>query len=132
LVYLYFTQPRKDPAIWQSNVSQTKSLLANRGLDPTAVFQDTVSAIMSNHNFRRMIVTPEHLNSASLDKAFAFYKQRFADANGFTFVLVGNFDVDKIRPLLEKYLGGLPSSGGAETYKNLGIQPPAGAITKNV
>jgi zinc protease len=79
-----------------------------------------------------MIVTPEHLAGASLDKAFAFYKQRFADANGFTFVLVGSFEVDKIKPLLEKYLGGLPSSGGTETYKDLGIRPPAGAITKNV
>ena len=132
LLYMYFTEPRKDPDIWQSNVSQTKSLLANRSLDPTAVFQDTVSATMSNHNFRRMVVTPERLNNASLDKAFAFYKQRFADANGFTFVLVGSFDEDKIKPLLEKYLGGLPSSDGTESYKNLGIHPPAGALTKEV
>ncbi|MBS1529816.1 MAG: insulinase family protein [Bacteroidetes bacterium] len=132
LVYMYFTEPRKDPDIWQSSITQTKSLLANRSLDPTAVFQDTVSATLSNHNFRRMVVTPEHLNSASLDKAFAFYKQRFADANGFTFVLVGSFDEDKIKPLLEKYLGGLPSSGGNENYKNLGIHPPAGALTKEV
>jgi zinc protease len=132
LVYLYFTEPRKDPNIWQSTITQTKSLLANRSLDPTSVFQDTVAATLSNHNFRRMVVTPERLNTANLDKAFAFYKQRFADANGFTFVLVGSFDAGKIKPLLEKYLGGLPSSGGSETYKNLGIHPPAGAITKDV
>jgi len=46
--------------------------------------------------------------------------------------LVGSFDADQIKPLLEKYLGGLPSSGGTETYKNLGIHPSAGAITKDV
>ena len=132
LVYLYFTQPRKDADIWQSSVAQTKSLLANRGLDPTSVFQDTVSATLSNHNFRRMIVTPERLNSASLDKAYAFYKDRFADAGGFTFTLVGSFDIEKIKPLLEKYLGGLPSNNRNETYKNLGIHAPAGQITKNV
>jgi zinc protease len=132
LVYLYFTAPRKDPDIWQSNISQTKSLLANRSLDPTNVFQDTVSATLSNNNFRRMVTTLDRLNAASLDKAYAFYKQRFADANGFTFTLVGTFDVDKIKPLLEKYLGGLPSSGGNENYKNLGIHPPAGKITKDV
>lgn len=132
LVYMYFTQPRKDPDIWQSNITQTKSLLANRGLDPGSVFQDTVSSTLSNHNFRRMVTTLDRLNSASLDKAYSFYKQRFADANGFTFVIVGSFDIDKIKPLLEKYLGGLPSSGGAETYKDLGIHPPTGAITKDV
>jgi zinc protease len=132
LVYLYFTAPRKDADIWQSNITQTKSLLANRSLEPTNVFQDTVSSTLSNHNFRRMVSTASMLDKASLDKAYNFYKQRFADANGFTFVLVGSFDVDKIKPLLEKYLGGLPSSGGAETYKDLGIHPVAGAITKDV
>ncbi|HTD39689.1 MAG TPA: insulinase family protein [Mucilaginibacter sp.] len=132
LVYLYFTQPRKDADIWQSNLSQTKSLLANRGLDPTSVFQDTVSATLSNHNFRRMVPTTERLNSASLDKAYSFYKDRFADANGFTFTMVGSFDADKIKPLLEKYLGGLPSAKGDETYKNLGIHIPAGQMTKEV
>ncbi|HZX59319.1 MAG TPA: insulinase family protein, partial [Mucilaginibacter sp.] len=126
------TQPRKDPDIWQSNITQTKSLLANRSLEPTNVFQDTVSATLSNHNFRRMVTTAALLDKASLDKAYSFYKQRFADANGFTFTIVGSFDVDKIKPLLEKYLGGLPSSGGNETYKDLGIHPPAGAITKEV
>jgi zinc protease len=40
--------------------------------------------------------------------------------------------VDKIKPLLEKYLGGLPSANHDETYKNLGIHIPAGQLTKNV
>jgi len=132
LVYLYFTQPRKDADIWQSSITQTKSVLANRSLDPTSVFQDTVSAVLSNHNFRRMVPSTERLDKASLDKAFAFYKDRFADANGFTFTLVGSFDIDKIKPLLEKYLGSLPSGKGDETYKNLGIHIPAGQLTKDV
>ncbi len=132
LTYLYFTQPRKDADIWQSNISQTKAFLANRNLDPQSVFQDTVSATLSNHNLRRMVTTTDLLNAASLDKAFNFYKDRFADANGFTFTMVGNFEVDKIKPLLEKYLGGLPSGSHEETYKNLGIHAPAGQITKIV
>jgi zinc protease len=132
LTYLYFTQPRKDADIWQSQITQTKSLLANRSLDPTSVFQDTVAATLSNNNFRRMVPTTERLSSASLDKAFSFYKDRFADANGFTFTVVGSFDIDQIKPLLEKYLGGLPSTNRNETYKNLGIHIPAGKITKNV
>jgi zinc protease len=132
LLYMYFTPPRKDADIWQSTITQTKSLLTNRSLDPTSVFQDTVAATLSNHNFRRMVVTPERLNSATLDKAYNFYKDRFADATGFTFTIVGTFDIEKIKPLLEKYLGGLPSANHDETYKNLGIHAPAGQITKNV
>lgn len=132
LVYLYFTQPRKDADIWQSQISETKSLLANRSLDPTSVFQDTVSATLGNYNIRRMVPTPELLSSANLDKAFSFYKERFADANGFVFTLVGSINEEQIKPLLEKYLGSLPSANRDETYKNLGIHAPAGLITKKV
>ena len=132
LIYLYFTQPRKDNDIWQSTISQTKSVLANRGLDPPSVFQDTISAVLSNYNFRGMVTKPERLNTASLDKAYDFYKSRFADASNFTFTLVGNFDIETVKPYLEHYLGGLPSTNGKETYKNLKIQPPAGEITKIV
>ncbi|PTQ99586.1 zinc protease [Mucilaginibacter yixingensis] len=132
LVYLYFTQPRKDADIWQSNMTQTKSVLANRSLDPSSVYQDTVVATLGNHSIRRMTMTAERLNQANLDVAYNFYKARFADASGFTFTLVGNFDVEKIKPLLEKYLGGLPATNSKETYKNLGIHAPAGKITKEV
>jgi zinc protease len=132
LIYLYFTHPRKDADIWQSNISQTKALLPNRALDPGSVYQDTVSATLSNHNFRDMVVTTDQLNSASLDKAYAFFKDRFADASGFTFTLLGNFDIETLKPYIEAYLGSLPSLNRKETYKDLNIHPPAGQITKTV
>jgi len=132
LIYLYFTQPRKDADVWQANISQTNALIANRGLNPGSVFQDTISATLNNHNFREMVVTPERLNKASLDKAYAFYKDRFADASSFVFTFVGNFDVPVLKPYIEAYLGGLPSTNRKETYKNLNIVPPAGQITKTV
>jgi len=131
-IYLYFTQPRKDADIWQGNINQTKALLANRGLDPGSVFQDTISSVLSSNNFRNMVTTPERLSAATLDKAYSFYKERFADASGFTFVFVGAFNPVLIKPLLETYLGALPSTNKKETFKNLKIQPPAGQITKTV
>ncbi len=132
LIYLYFTQPRKDADIWQSTLTQTKSVLANRSLDPQSVFADTVAATLSRGNFRRITPTAAQLDKASLDKAYAFYKSRFADASGFTFTLVGNFDVEQIKPLLEQYLGGLPSTNSHETFKDLGIRAPEGLVTKTV
>ncbi len=132
LIYLYFTQPRKDKDIWDANIDQTRSVLSTRGLDPGSVYQDTVSAVLSNYNFRGMVTTLPRLNAATLDKAYDFYKKRFADASGFTFTLVGNFNVETIKPYLEHYLGGLPSTNSKETYKNMNIEPPAGLITKTV
>ena len=132
LIYLYFTQPRKDPDVWQSTVNQTKSVLSTRSLDPQSIFSDTVSATLSSHNFRGMVVTQQQLATASLDKAYAFYQDRFADASGFVFNIVGNCDVKTLTPYLEAYLGSLPSTNSKTTYKDLAINPPPGQLTKTV
>ncbi|QQL49554.1 M16 family metallopeptidase [Mucilaginibacter ginkgonis] len=132
LVYLYFTQPRKDADVWQSNVEQYRSVLQNRSLDPQSVFSDTVTAVLSNHSFRRMTTTANQLDKVSLDKAYNFYKERFADAGDFTFTFVGNFDPEKIKPLLEQYLGSLPADAKHQSYKDLGIRTPMGKFTKSV
>jgi zinc protease len=132
LIYLYFTKPRKDADIWNGTISQTKALLANRTLDPQSVYQDTLSAVLTNNSIRGGATTIERLNKADLDKAFNFYKDRFSDASGFTFVVVGNFNPILIKPYLETYLGSLPSSNKKETFKNLKMYPAPGQITKTV
>jgi len=130
LLYLYFTQPRKDNDIWQSTISQTKSLLSNRGVNPANVYADTTAAVLGNYNPRAMTFTTAQLDAASLDKAYAFYKARFADASGFNFTFVGSFTKEQIIPYIEKYLGALPADHHNETFKNLGIHPPSGQVTK--
>ena len=57
-------------------------------------------------------MTPELVDQMNLDKSLAFYKDRFSDASDFTFVFVGSFDLAAMKPLVERYLGGLPSRIG--------------------
>jgi zinc protease len=68
----------------------------------------------------------------NLQRSFAFYKDRFADASDFTFVFTGSFDTATIRPLVERYLASLPSLKRHETWKNEGITPPKGVVEKVV
>lgn len=132
LTYLYFTAPRKDTEIFQSTISRSKAGLANRSTDPNSVFADTVAAVLGNYNLRRTGPSLDKLNQISLDRAFAIYTDRFADAGDFTFTFVGSFDPEVIKPLILQYLGALPAAGRKEEAKDLGIRPPAGRITKTV
>lgn len=132
LLYLYFTQPRKDAATWQDEIKQQKAAVMKRAIDPLSAYQDTASAILTNYNPRVRSFTINDLEAASLDKAYQFYKDRFADASGFTFTFVGSFDVKGIIPYLEAYLGSLPSTNKNETYKNWKIYPQAGKVTKTI
>jgi zinc protease len=132
LIYLDFTAPRFDPPAYQAFTAQIDQYLANRGADPDEVFGDTVSWTMASHDFRSRPLTKATWSEVNPEKALAFYKNRFADASDFTFVFVGNVDTLTLKPLVEKYLGSLPSIGRKETFKDNGGAPPKGIVDKVV
>jgi zinc protease len=96
------------------------------------VFSHAVDAALSRNSPRRQPETPATVGQWDLAKAMAFYKARFADASNFTFVFVGSFTVDAIKPLVETYVASLPATHARETWRDLGIQPPAGVVEKTV
>jgi zinc protease len=132
LIYLSFTSPRIDSTSFISFKTKVQNYLINRGASPEAAFQDTIQVTLGNYNYRRQPWTVNTLDGMDIDKSLNFYKARFADASGFTFVFVGNFDVEKIKPLIETYLGGLTSLNRGETWKDLKIFPPKGIVEKRV
>ncbi len=132
LIYLDFTAPRLDTAAFKAFTNQVQPYLANRGADPSSVFSDTVSWTMSQHDFRARPLSVATFSEVDPQKALAFYKDRFADASDFTFVFVGNVDLETLKPLVEKYLASLPATGRHETYKVVGHAPPTGVIEKVV
>jgi zinc protease len=132
LVYLRFTEPRADPTAFAAMASQAKALLANRGASPDVVFEQTIESALSGNSLRRTPETPATVNEWDLAKSMAFYKARFADAGSFTFVFVGSFTPDAIKPLVERYLASLPATHAHETWRDIGIAPPRGVVEKTI
>ncbi len=132
LIYLYFTAPRKDSTAFLAYMEQLRGSLENKSASPEAAFQDTLQVTMSRYHHRRRPWSMELLEEMDLGKSYAFYKDRFSDASDFTFVFVGNFDPDGIRPLVRTYLGGLPAMNRSESWKDVGVRPPQGVITKKL
>ncbi|MFL5508098.1 MAG: M16 family metallopeptidase [Gemmatimonadaceae bacterium] len=132
LVYLYFTQPRLDTSLVNTFIGRFKGVLANRSASPEAAFSDTLQVTMAQHSVRELPVSAATLDRIDPYKSFDFYKDRFSDASGFTFVFVGNFALDSMKPLIEKWLGALPSTGRKETWRDTGIRPPTGVVQRVV
>jgi zinc protease len=132
LIYLRFTQPRRDETAFAAQTAQMKSLLANQSASPDYAFASTLAAAMYQNHIRRRPPTPDTVDEWNLDKSLAFYKDRFADASDFTFVFVGSFDLATMKPLVERYLGTLPSIRRKETWKDIGLRPTTGIIEKRV
>jgi zinc protease len=132
LVYLYFTAPRRDEDAYSSIKSRISASLANRSANPIVTFNDTLTVTLAQHHYRRRPASQELYEEMDLDASFAFYKDRFADAGDFVFVIVGTFDPDAITPLVQTYLGGLPSIGREESWRDEGVVPPKGVVEKTV
>jgi len=132
LIYLTFTQPRADAAAFAALTSQMKAMLANQQASPDWSFQQMLTTTLAQNHYRARPMTPAMVDEMDLQRSFAFYKDRFADASDFTFVFAGSFDLASIRPLVERYLASLPSLRRRETWKNDGITPPKGVVQKIV
>ena len=132
LIYMSFTQPRADAEAFAGFKAQMKVRMANQQASPSFAFADMMQRTLTRDHSRARMMTAEAVDQLDLEKSLAFYKDRFADASGFTFVFVGTFDLASIKPLIEQYLGGLPSTRRAETWKDVGIRPPQGIVQKTV
>ncbi|MEI2737835.1 MAG: insulinase family protein [Chitinophagaceae bacterium] len=133
LVHLYFTAPRKDKDAFESFKTRQKQLYTNLLANPQLYFSSEFQKTMTQNHPRSVgFPKPEDFDKINLDRSIQIYKERFANAGDFTFLFVGSFDEDTIKPLLEKYIGSLPGNAQKETFKDLGIRPPSGKIDKVV
>ena len=119
LVYLYFTQINKDQQSFDNLMQTTEVSLKNRLLQPEAVFSDSLNATMGCHNPRIKSLEVEDLKKVDYDRILQIAKERTADATGYTFYIVGNYDEQQIRPLIEQYLAALPAKGQVTKGKNV-------------
>ena len=122
VIYLNFTAPRKDKLAfkdWQKEKYQEYFSPNNSDV----IYNDFSSKI------REMTGDPSvagngvfgikypqgseayhSVQKTELNKAFNFYRQLYGNAGDFTFLINGNFSKKSVLPLLQKYLGNLPSN----------------------
>ncbi|MDQ8153047.1 MAG: insulinase family protein [Gemmatimonadota bacterium] len=132
LLWLNATAPRLDTALFNAGRSQLKAAMQNSRNTPAQAFGDTIDVVMANYHPRVRLFQPEQLDSLDVPRAFALYRERFQSFRDFTFYIVGNFTLDGIRPLVERYLGALPTGGAATSFVDRGIRPPRGVVRREV
>ena len=118
--YLYFTAINKDEKQFQNLMTSLEMALKNKNLNPEAVFSDSLSNTIYSHNPRFANIQVEDLKNISYDRILEIAKDRFKNAGQFTFVFVGNFDEQTLRPLIEQYIASLPATKQkAEDFKEI-------------
>ncbi len=118
LVYLNFTAPRKDMDAFNSFKTRLKAQLESAKANPLSAVNDTLKKVLYGNHPRTLVLQPELVDQIDYDRILEMYKDRFADASDFSFFFVGNIDLEQTRPLIEQYLGALPSINRKESFRD--------------
>lgn len=133
LLHLRLASPRRDEALYKAFIRMAQDQTKNSMAHPETVFGDTLQSTMyQDHPRLARVQRPQDFARIDLDRAMQIYGERFNSAQGLTFILVGSFEVEKIKPLIATYLASLPTPEIVTEYKDLGIRPVSGVLKKEV
>ena len=119
LVYLSFTAPRMDETAFESFKQRMKASLVNQEANPMTAFSDTLQKEMYGNHPMAVRVKSEMIDQIDYNRIMEMYKDRFKEAGDFTFLFVGNINLEEAKPLIETYLGGLPTINRKENFKDI-------------
>jgi len=127
LLYLKCTSPKNDESAFMSYISREKQQIEDIRMNPQYLFLDSLQYLMYNNNTRaRFIPVMNDLNSIDMNHLLTYYKNRMGSANGMHYFFIGSFKEEEIKPLIEKYIAGLPGNSVNTRYKDLNIDPVKG------
>ena len=132
LTYLYITQPRKDEEAFASFKNRMKAQLESSEANPLSALSDTLGYEMYGQNERYFNMKAAMIDQVDYDRILGLYKQAFADCGDFTFIFVGNAELDSIKPYIEQYLGALPGTSAKQNYNKVNLLIPAKGTKENI
>ena len=132
LVYLNFTSPRFD----QTDLDNLKKLYVpyfqNMESDPNYIMGREFTKTLYNNNARRQITNAAQIEALNIEALKAVHNKLYGYADDFRFVIVGNVDLNTLKPLVEKYIGSLPTSKKVEyTVVDDGVRIVTGEVTND-
>ena len=132
LLYLRLARPRFDKVAHDAIIGRYTALIGNMEKDPNKIKSDSISLISTGYHPRTPVLTKESVGKISLNDIQKIYADRFDGADEFTFFIVGNIEKDAVIPMVEKYIGSLPSRGRTESWTDRNVEQPEGRIAREI
>ena len=126
LMHLYVTDPRFDAEAYNVGIKQIEAVLPNLVNTPDFKFQHFVNEKLYDGNKRVVTISNEVLEAANLKTIEKVYRQLFSGVSGATLTIVGNVDLETLKPMVELYIGSLPKGKKKEMNKKNLIQMAKG------
>jgi zinc protease len=132
LIYLSFVSPRFDEEAHRAISGRYLAFVENMNKNPQKIMSDSVNLILTDYHERTRIMDAEFINDVDFEMIKKVYVDRYADASDFTFFFVGNISKEELKPLVEEYIGSIPSIDRKETWIDREVNEPEGKIEKEI
>jgi len=121
MYHLMFTQPRLDKKGYNKYMTSRENYYKNRLNNPNTVMRDSITAIRYDYHPRaKPLEWEDYKNVEYSGDLLKLYKERYSNAADFTVYLVGNFERNKLKKMVETYLASIPSTDKKESFKDIG------------
>lgn len=114
LMYLNFTSPRFDETDLQNMKNMYVPYFQNMESDPNYIAGKEFSKTLYGDHVRRQITSAAQIEAINIPALQTVHSKLYGYADDFRFVIVGNVDLNTLKPLVEKYIGSLPTSKKVE------------------
>ena len=119
MVYLYFVKPRFEEPAFKVLKNSLDNYLIRKSNSVGDKMKDSLTvAIYGENNPKARLFDKTYISEIKFDKIKSIYESRFHDASDFEFFIVGDLKAEQLKPLLEKYVAGIPTYNTKETYKD--------------
>ena len=130
LLYLHFNEPRFDQEAHDAIVARFIAFVENRSNNPQEVMGDSLNLILTDYHPRTRIVDTRYMEDIEYSRIEEIYRDRFADASDFFFVIVGNMEEEDVKMLARKYIGAIGDLDRTETWVDHKVYEPEGVVEK--
>lgn len=132
LMYLNFTAPRFDETDLENMKKLYVPYFENMESDPNYIASKEFMKTMYGDHIRRQITSGEQIAAINIPALKDVHSQLFSYADDFRFVIVGNVNLETLKPLVEKYIGSLPTSKKVEyAVVDDGVRYAQGVVTND-
>ena len=121
IIYMVFTDLNVTESEYASLQNMYAGILENQAANPQFIFQKNLQATLYN-NPRYQMIDSELIKAADRTQILDMTHKMLANAADYTFVFVGNIDVNTLRPLVEQYIASLPGDA-ATAVKSVELRP---------
>lgn len=132
-LYMVFEAPRKDPEVFERKINEWKTQISMQKNSPDYQFSIQFRKACYPDDKRTVFALDEkYLSQMNLNEMYSIFRERFSNGSDFDFYFVGNIDIEKAIPLIEKYIGGIPSTGKQEIWLDKSSNFAQGVVDKKL